>query len=425
TIGRAVWGSTSRNSPNPSQAASAGDTVIVRAGVYSTSQGTGERYDPIYNPVNDGTANNEIVIIADGRVTLESDTSGRGEPVIGTYGRNYITWDGFFIDESNVHTKADTGPVVIWQSNHVTVQNITVRGKTVNWGDNHNAIRIEYSSNSVVRNNRLHRNRGGANNYNGSAIMLYDSDNILIEHNEIYDAQGGIFVKGAYGGTANHHITIRYNLLYDLNVGITHGIVNDAGRQFGAHTYQNIIRDTDFGIVFIGYNGSSPANIDVVNNTLHNTQFGFFLKPSTSGYRDITFYNNIISGASVSIQGEDITDVSNTDFSHNIYYSSGTLARISYTNYNLNGWNSQFNQDTVGTVTTDPMFVSPSNSNFQLRAGSPANASGIDILNIRGNGSNAPVNLGAFVTGNEVIGITSERAARSIQATTPEPPVLQ
>src|SRR5690606_15483338 len=53
TIGRATWGSTNRSSPNASQAARAGDTVIVRAGTYSTA-GTDVRYDPAYNPANSG-----------------------------------------------------------------------------------------------------------------------------------------------------------------------------------------------------------------------------------------------------------------------------------------------------------------------------------------------------------------------------------
>ncbi len=422
SIGRAAWGASNRNSPNSSQAAQAGDTVHVAGGTYSTTQGSGERYEPIYNPVNNGTPGNPITFIADGTVTLQSSTNSGGEPIIGTYGRSHIVWDGFYIDEINVNTTADTGPVVVWQSDNVAIQNLTVRGKTVNWGDNHNAIRIEYSTDSLIRNNRLSNVRGGANQYNGSAIMLYDSSRITIEHNEISDSQGGIFIKGAYGATANHEITVRYNLLYDLGVGITHGIVNNAGRAFGARTYQNIVHSSGSGIIFIGYNGSSPANIDVVNNTLYNNSNGFYLKPDTGGYRDIVFCNNIVRSGNVGIQGEDISDVSNTEFSHNIYSGVGTHARIAYTNYSLASWRSNFSQDSVGSSDADPLFQNASALDFRLGSGSPASGAGTDVLNLTGSGAGATINMGAYVTGDEIIGVTT---APLVMATVPAPPTLR
>src|SRR5690606_5256223 len=80
SLGRAVWGSMNRGNPNSSQAAQAGDVVIVRAGTYSTNQGTGERYDPIYNPVNNGRSGTPITIRADGAVSLRSNTNTVGEP---------------------------------------------------------------------------------------------------------------------------------------------------------------------------------------------------------------------------------------------------------------------------------------------------------------------------------------------------------
>src|SRR5687768_6290897 len=44
TIGRAAWGSTARSSPNASEAAQAGDVVIISAGTYTT-QGMNERWE--------------------------------------------------------------------------------------------------------------------------------------------------------------------------------------------------------------------------------------------------------------------------------------------------------------------------------------------------------------------------------------------
>lgn len=427
SVGRAVWGSTSRNSPNASQAAQAGDTVIVRAGTYHTTQGVGERYDPIYNPINNGTAGNEITFRADGLVILQSSTSGRGEPIIGAWERQYITWDGFYIDERDVHTKADTGPVTVFGSHHIIIQNLVVRGTTPNWGDNHNAIRLEGATNVLVRNNELFETRGANNMYNGSTIMMYDCSNIIIENNTIHDSQGGIFVKGQHGPLANHNITIRYNLLYNLEVGITHSITAAEGRDFGTRTYQNIIRDSGWGIIFIGATNYTPANVYVVNNTIHNTYAGFFLKPGTAGWSDNIFRNNIVSHSAIAIQGEDITDVRGASFSHNTYFSNDVLARIFYANYTMNGWQSNFDQDLAGSSEADPVFTNATAGDFGLGDASPLRNAGIDVLNLQGTGTTVPINIGAYVTGDEIIGVGGDLVIPPEQPppVRPEPPTLQ
>lgn len=422
TLGRATWGSTSRNSLNSSEAARAGDTVIVRAGTYHTTQGVGERYDPIYNPVNSGTAGNEIIFRAEGFVALESSTSGRGEPIIGAWQRDYIVWDGFYIDENSVHTKADTGPVTIFGSDHITIQNLVIHGSTPNWGDNHNAIRVEGASDILIRNNELSGTRGANNMYNGSAIMMYDCSNVIVEHNTIHDGQGGVFIKGQHGPYANNNITVRYNLLYNLAVGVTHSITSAEGRPFGTRTYQNIIYDTEYGIIFIGATDRTPANVHVLNNTIHNAYAGFFLKPGTAGWSDNLFHNNIISASNIAIQGEDITDVTGARFSHNTYHSTDVLARVSYTNYSLGAWQSRFNQDTVGTNESNPMFADSANHDYHLSANSTLLNAGVDILNLQGRGTNASVNIGAYVSGDELIGINRNLVDPPPR---PEPPTLQ
>jgi parallel beta-helix repeat protein len=405
TLGRAVWGSTSLANPNSSQAARAGDTVIVRSGSYNVSEGTGERYLPVYNPVNSGEAGNPIVFKADGDVILSSSTNTRGEPLIGTCDRNYIVWDGFILDEMNINTKADTGPVTIWSSGNVTIQNLTVRGITSSWNDNHNAIRLERSHDVVIRNNTLYGNRNAGSNRNGSSIMLYYTNDIIIENNEISDSGGGIFVKGANGGP----VTIRYNYIHGVDSeGIAIGVLGTETEQFGGQVYQNIIRDCTNGISFIGYNSYSPANVDVVNNTIYNcSNGGIFVKPSTNGYRDIVFINNIIVGNTNGIQGEDISDLSSMTFRYNLYHDNGVHARIAYTDYSFSGWQNTFAKDTEGSLLSDPMFSDTSDNTFTHTNINPVNDAGIDILNLRGQGTNAPINLGARVTGNEVIGVTN------------------
>ncbi len=402
SIGRAVWGSSDINNPNPREAARAGDIVIVKQGNYTATQGRGERYSPIYNPVNNGSKGRPITIRAQGKVVLNSKTSTRGEPLIGTYRKNFVIWDGFIVDEVNSNTMADTGPVVIWSSDHIILRNITVQGKAAPWNDNHNAIRIESSTNSTVQNNTLYGIRNSRGNRNASAIMLYYSQNITIEHNLIHDSDGGIFVKGANPGP----VTIRNNLLYNLkSEGVCLGGIGTSTAQNGARVYQNVIKDSTAGITFIGYDQYSPANVFVVNNTIDNcSQGGIFLKPNTAGYSNLVFKNNVIMNSARGIQGEDISDLSNTFFSHNLYINNKSIARINNRDINFPIWKTVLKKDTTGSSERRLRERSGAKRNSRQKSGSPVNAFGVDILNLLEKGKTARITVGAYISDSTVVG---------------------
>jgi hypothetical protein len=244
--------------------------------------------------------------------------------------------------------------------------------------------------------------------------MLYRCNDIIIEHNEISDSNSGIFIKGEVGGP----ITVRYNYLHNIDLeGITVGEVGTATEQYGARIYQNIIRDNMFGITLIGLNSTSPANVDIVNNTIYNnSRGGIYIKPNTSNYRDIVISNNIIANNGSGVNGEDVTNVGDTTFTHNLYYNNDSSARIRYTNYSFSSWQNNFQKDTVGSRVVDPLFSSTSANTLTLSSNSPANDSGVDILNLQNRGVNSTITLGAKVTGNEVIGVTDGLA---LPASTP------
>lgn len=416
SIGRAAWGSTSRSAVNASQAAQAGDTVIVNAGVYTTSQMSGERYIPAYNPANSGNSANPIIFRADGLVTLRSNSSSGGGPIIGTQGRSHIMWDGFFIDEPNLQTVSDTAPVVIWDSNNITIQNLTINGVNSGWNDNHNGIRVENSSDSLVTNNRIYGIRNSGMNANGAAVMVYGSSNITFEHNDVSDSGSGIFIKGRNPGP----FIVRYNNIYDIDSGaVVIGQVGTSQAQNGAQIYQNVLRDSAEGVTLVGYDSSSPANIYIVNNTIDNCSTGgLMLKPSTTGYLNIVIKNNIVTNSSVGIQAEDISDLSQVTFSHNLYSGNSVLARRQYTNYSFSSWLSNMNKDTEGSMEINPQYVNLTSNDFRLSASSPAIDGGVDILNLRSADASASINMGAYLTGSEVIGITGNLA------TVPQAPLM-
>lgn len=424
SLGRAVWGSTSRSSQSSSEAARAGDTVIVAAGIYETSAGSGRRNDPIYNPVNSGTASAPITIkaVTPGSVSLRSSQSSQTQPIIGTYTRSWIVWDGFMIDERYVPTTPDTGPVVVWDSQNVTVQNLTIRGFSRGWADNHNGIRIEAVDNVTLRGNVISGYNDGPSGMNGSAVTMYYTKTAIIENNDFYDCNTGIFVKGVIDGP----ITIRKNLIHNTTHGILFGGIGTPTVSNGARAYNNIVYDCFACIAFIGYDSSSPANVTVANNTVMdaNTSIGgdggaILYRGGYTGYRNIRVANNIIMTSRAGAVAWE-NGISQVTMSNNAYFQNGVVGEVAGTRYSsLAQWQSGTGKDASGSLSGDPLFVSLGGMNLKLQPGSPLVNAGVDVLDLNGNGSTSDrVNIGAYATGNEVIG-------PGPSGPRPNPPVLQ
>ena len=403
SIGRAAWGSTNRSAPNAGQAARAGDTVHIAAGTYVTA-GTGNRFDPAYNPVNSGVSGSPIVFGGTGLVNLQLNSS-RG-PVIGAYGgKNYITWDGFYIDEVTAAPTADTGPVTVVGSQGVTIRNLVIKGISASWEDNHNGIRIEGANNTLIQNNLIY-GIGSAvqRGQNDAAVMLYDSNDTVIERNELHSSGAGVFVKGQHPGYTQRRTIIRYNLIYAMeSEGITIGPAARDGK-----TYQNIIRDCapdraairiyDFGTG----EGTEPINEVIANNTVDACSYGVLF--AGTGLNNRVMGNIFTSSARAALWSWSLNSPAGLQFDRNLYFGFGNFAELSNGNTTIAAWRSNFGQD-LSSVTSDPLYVNGPGNNFKLNANSPARSVGIDVLDLNGNGSTSDViPAGAYVTGNETIG---------------------
>ena len=375
----------------------AGDTLIVKEGIYA-AEGTGQRYNPALNPANSGTAENPIIIKGYGNVELRH--SSNNGPIVGTLNRNNIVWDGFYMNENYVIPHADTGPLVVWASENVTIMNMKIIGQPISYEDNHDGVRVEACNDVVVRNCEI----SGFTNNHGSGVKIYDSTNLLIENNEIYNCSSGIFPKG--GGIRLITAVIRYNFLYDNTKGL-HFIFTE-----WADVYQNIIKDCINGIEFHIYEEGVPRNLDIVNNILDNSgERSLYLAPGepysgvTAGHR---IYNNIIinsNSRAISPVDSTMNDKTDWDFDYNNYYSYSEFTEDHNT---LSDWQSGMSQD-LYSFTSDPQFVDSVNSDYRLNPGSPCINRGVDILDLNNDGSTTDsINIGAYITGDECIGLLSD-----------------
>lgn len=431
TIGRAAWGSSNRDVRNGTEAARAGDIVLVAAGTYSGTA-TQSRNEILYYNENNGTAGNPLIFRANGTVILTQ--TGRG-PLIGSYQRNYVTWDGFTIDENNALSYPDVGPVSIAGCTGCVIQNIQLTGNGTDFSrpDNHPGIRIEQSQLITVRNNRVHNfyngNLPGINPNNGACIQIYAADGILIENNELYDCGSGVFFKGGpWSGMATNASTVRYNYIHDIGEVRNgspdgHAVIAYAGAPYTAQNplriYQNILRNGS-SAAFVLWPGSQsdptggPQHVKFVNNTADNFRNGIWVQSSLIVDFGNMFWNNIVTNVSAEeiayTEHNNLITKNHFDIDHNVYFGFQSFASTLDGRYTLAQWRSSFNQDAASPVTqnVNPLYQDGTNGNYHLQSNSPALIQGVDVLDLNGNGSTADsIPAGAYITGNEVIGLNT------------------
>jgi hypothetical protein len=396
TLGRATWGSTNRSSPNSAEAARAGDVVSITGGPF-TAPSTNTRLEPAYNPANSGTSSSPITFRAIGRVELRQ--SGGIGPVMGSYMRNYVRWEGhFYIDETYNVPHGDTGPVVVWDTTGTVIDGCEIQGRGITYVDNHNGVRFNSAHNSTLRNCRINNiigttAAGDTMHHNKAGVMLYFSDGILIENNEITNSGVGIFPKGG----DNFDITIRYNVLRGNNKGIRNSF--SAPSRGTNRMYQNIIVNSpDLGIDL----AENTNNWTIANNTLVNTGSAVWVDTTgTSG--NIRIANNIISGAETAINAWTRSSAVPGP-GRNVYHNASHWAFNQREYTSILSWLGVALSE-LGSVVANPMFVNASGGDYKLQQSSPAQIVGVDILDLNGNGSTSDVvPAGAYVRGNEIIG---------------------
>lgn len=404
TIGRATWGSVDRDAPNPGQAAQPGDTVRIAGGMYAFTLRTGHgRYDVLYNPVNDGTRDKPIVF--DATDVVELVARSWGGPVIGSTSAHYITWRGpFLIDEANIRTAPDTGPVVFHLSTGSGIDGATIHGAGATWPDNHVAVRFDACTGCFVRNTTMDNFKSlqGATSRNGAGVMLYDSNETLIEHNEIFDCGSGVYIKGVQLRDSQDGTVVRFNLIRDV---LSFGVILQPSTN--GRIYQNVLRNNRIGVLISGTSepGNHPENDVVANNTIHGSIEAAVVF-NGDGWKNVRFWNNIITDTPYVHYSDSRVDLGGIDMQRNVYsgFPGSRFAAFGGVKYSLENWMSSFKQDSAST-SSNPGYVDPDGNDLRLSPSSPVVTVGVDVLDLDGDGRTSDIiRPGAYVSGNEVIG---------------------
>lgn len=429
-IERATRGGLVYASPVSAQAATAGDTVLITAGIYSIGDGYGSIdaemiTNPALAPINNGTAGNYITIRGVGNVYVRMGSAAIHGPMIGCKNNSYIIWDNFQVDDYYGGGRIDAASVSLAASDHCQLLNSTIQGHTGSyfWGqptytDNYAAVWLQNVNNLLIKNNRIsrmHDNATGSGGQNSAGIMTYDMDDSIIEHNDISDTGQGIIVKGIHGAGQQSNNIIRFNYVHDNQwCGIRTWLSQNT------LVYQNVVARSVMGlyntsVIAGGKNNLTPR---FLNNTLYGNPWGQF-HAGVEG-TDAQFLNNLVIGGTYAIYS---TLTAPTDqavtLNRNFYQGqSGNFALYelrSPSTFNFTTWQAYgaaFDANSSNGVA--PSFSNAGGSfllasDFRLAGGSAALTAGrvTSYLAVSGFSTGDTIPVGAYITGFEQIGIES------------------
>jgi hypothetical protein len=398
-----------------------GDTLYIRAGEYWEDVTGKPGYTWTVGALYIYPASNVIIKNYNGEVVWVKGGASRTTPQY--HPNNAVTLAGsnIMLDGINVYG------CIIMAGTSNTIQNCDLSG-----GFDHqapwnvgtpdaawpNVIRFMSSLNALVRNCRMHDNvmpPAGGNNSNMSLIMHEHDSNTIIENSHFYNSCAGFAYIKYQDSTLRSltQATYRYNVFDGPNGGF------EMAAQFWGqydYMYQNIF--TKAPAQFMTRTQPLLRYIKIYNNTFYDVDGAVFAWTLDSA-GNYEFFNNIVYADSGTLYAIDFSQASGSlssgYFDYNLCYASGAgslkwgYSGSYYTT--MGSWSSLIGSG-AGTedssLATNPNFMNSSGSFSQFtdfkRTSYPQN----------GRGGIWPLVMGAYVTGNEIIGPSgSLRAAPS------------
>lgn len=433
TLCRATNGATScawPGSTNAAQAAQCGDTVLV-TGNHSTA-GNNQRYLVAFQPAATGCTSANRVTFRSTTGSVLSLSSGAG-PVFGAFQRDGIVWDGFSVNGVVSPYVADTGHVIIVESDDCQLLNSTITGDpNTAGGDNYNGLRIEKANDTLIKNNTITQiaQDGVYVPGNADAIGMYSNNRTTIENNYIHQIANGIYVKGITAGFTQEDTIIRLNKIADLRGGLGIAVLGAEGALIYSNTIQCTTGSPNAFSVFGFATGSGsgttvPIDIDFYNNTAVSCPGGVIYGFNTSQsanpeYQNIRVWNNIFYDCGQGVSSVDITlaTIGDTNHEHNDYHSCNTnFAELpGGVFYTYAQWQTTSNPDqdsaSPASITSDPLLANVAGGDYRLCTASGLPEAGCTgaspAINLGRTFVGGTTNTGAYITNLECIGLESE-----------------
>jgi hypothetical protein len=286
-----------------------------------------------------------------GQIQINVDTDAHGITLNGSV-------NNFWVVNSTIHNCAGDGMQIEAQQGRRNKIHHIYFGKNNSYANKQTAFWIKHATDVIVSQNKLH-NSYSVDAYSGGTATgwQYGPEYVWFLANEIYDAETGFGVgSGDPPGDG----------LYQFIIGnVIHGIHSSSPTN-----------SSNSGAMML----RGGANIAIINNTIYGQDAGINI-PTDGIIADIQ--NNIFAGRAEVTGNEILTEASgasltNSLVKNNLFYNTGNV-RI---NWGGNQYNSlaAFQSGTgkgQACLSTNPLFISPSDNNFALQSTSPALDAGV------------------------------------------------
>lgn len=341
---------------------------------------------------------------------------GTGCPIYGSYFRSYVTFDGFFTDMAEAQPYTDSGVIRIENATGVHIKNFEIKGTRTNMQSNPIIYRPQGARDTVLSNFRVYDffndRTGSTTPQDGLFSDQYGDQNFLIEHFEIRNTQGGIFLKGSADGPTGtnnfNYGTIRYGIVQGNNSCFRFHALNPTQT---TRVEYNLCIDAIGSATAVGmglYISSELIPTDAL--LAHHNTIARFDSQSASSAGGIGSDRNGF-GSNVIIR-DNLVDINNGPHTHGVDFGAisslpTTLNNNGYTKnggaltwafngaeYNsLGAWQSVTSRDLNSQVLSGTLFVNRAGGDFHISAGHPAKTA-----------SSTGGELGAYA-GTEVVGV--------------------
>src|SRR5215510_3009914 len=369
----------------------AGDVCYIGNGVVAS---TVDNFDATVDMESGGTAGNPIALVA-----YPGATATLGSPTI-TYGirvpnisvsANYVTIAGLFFSPSEVGLNPTNSSN--WRVVGNNFQCPNANGQSGCFETN------EINTIKFLGNEATNIGVPAAGKQQHAVYFSSDTNHVEAAWNYIHDNRSCRALQfhssplgggGATDPTGHNQfdLSVHDNLIHDDPCdGINFATVDPS--QGKVEAYNNVIYHVgtgpapqdgdsgDYSCIYMAYiTNTGPVGggtVEIYNNTLYDCGSHVASFPNNGSFMInggepsllVKIRNNIMYQLGSEPFGNGSGwSASYTSGSNNVFYSTGSVAAPSFS---------------VGNITSDPLFVGPASSNFQLQSGSPAKDSGITI----------------------------------------------
>lgn len=328
---------------NPTNSGSSGNpTVFVTKYAAATLSRTG---------IGTNTNRTELRHAGTAAAATGDTETGTGGPCIGANAKNYIIYDGFYIDMAQAEIKGDSGVFQPRDATAVHFKNLHIKGKTTNCQSNAVVYRPHNAVSTYLYNILAYdfSNDPTGSNVPQAALFSdqYGDQDFLMEHFEIDNIDMGIFLKGTTPGPIFNYGTIRYGVVKNSSSFFRFNDLDPTNVTTVQYclTYNSIGSRpkplSPDGWVF-DVISSSPRNITIdhctlakVDSTDLNINAALYYDPGAFSFGSgVTITNNVI-------------DMDNGSNGHMVAFTTSLPGTMNYNVYTKNGGNESWVYNSV------------------------------------------------------------------------------